>query len=228
MWLTSQAQLLHGLSRYDVLAAARVYHETTDFISDGASGLEDVITQPVFVRSSRDCRCPGSPHLKHFAPLLLGPMLAGLIGRSGTTLLPPARTTPPGRKVALIFVFIFSHDVIFGLPILLRVSFTCCRHADALPRNRVVTSCTRLVSDTPLNSKTSSTIASQSRNSFGCKPPWNSGILVRMPVSHRCLSSSIGSLCRLRGTSAKKFSLSDPASVSSRSRSEFELGFLRF
>ncbi|PKI63062.1 hypothetical protein CRG98_016549 [Punica granatum] len=51
-----------------------------------------------------------------------------------------------GRTVALIFFFIFSHDVIFGLPILLRVSFVCCHHADALPHNRVATSCTRLVS----------------------------------------------------------------------------------
>ncbi|PKI37940.1 hypothetical protein CRG98_041653 [Punica granatum] len=42
-----------------------------------------------------DCRCPCSPHLKHFGPLLLDPMLAGLVGRPGTALLPPTRVAPP-------------------------------------------------------------------------------------------------------------------------------------
>ncbi|KAK9118775.1 hypothetical protein Scep_016868 [Stephania cephalantha] len=51
--------------------------------------------------------------------------------------------------------------------------------------NLVATSCTRLPSGTPLNSRTSSTDASQSKNSSGRRVPWNSGPRLHHD-SHRC------------------------------------------
>ena len=90
---------------------------------------------------------------------------------------------------------------IFYFPNLFLVSFVCCHHIVALPRSLVAIKGTRLFSGTPLKSRISSTVAHQSRNSSGCRLPWNSGISVRIPVSHHLRSSSAPSLLRLRGTS---------------------------
>lgn len=80
-----------------------------------------------------------------------------------------------GARMQLLCFKNFSQLLILVFPFCTLLCFNCCHHAPALPLNLVATKGTLLSSGTSLKSKISSTMATKSRNSLGCKQHWNSG-----------------------------------------------------
>lgn len=90
-----------------------------------------------------------------------------------------------GNKATHIYFNSFSQLLIINLPCRTLTCFSCCHHAAALSLNLVATKETCRSTSTPLKSRISPTVATQSRNSSGWRHPWNSGISSLKLLSHQ-------------------------------------------